>query len=919
MIRRCRSVIFCLAVLTLAFSHTRAAEGLVFGKSFESPAVDGTIWCMEEFNGELIVGGRFDQIGREAISTLAAWNGSSWRSMGLDAVGEQRVYCMTIFEGALVVGVAKNDTDEEFRVLRLFGNTWVQIGGDLSSAPRALAVHEGYLFVGLGYSIISRGERPLYQLIGDIWLQASFPASEIFVSVHSLLSVGQTLYVGGSFDGIGASGGAPRGVYSWTNGVWALVGSGLQSDAEPLSALIPQGHQGVHDLEIYGGDLYATGSFVNEADGLAGMARWTGASWEALPTIGVGRHLTISAQGLVATGLLAHDMGGGLYRYVLAAWDGSNWNPLDPATNASPMTTCAGSYGGQTILARDGVVAGGYFGAGITPHGPGLTAWDGNEWTSLINGFSPGGQVNVISDYQGQLLVGGFFEFAGAIGSPGVATFDGSKWHTLGDGLLADFDRSSGANGVVALLEFAGSLVASGRFFGPDENELSGVAFWDGSRWSSLTPGSPGGSTDGSVRSLAVYGGELYAGGQFAELNGLVTNGLARFDGLSWEAVAANDAPRNIRALAVFQGQLIVGGSFSAVDGVAANGLASYDGVNWSAVSGVGQPDVTTLAVFQNELYIGRACGSQAFAGQSHLYRWNGMDAPAAVVDPAQSDYFVDRGVNSLVADADELHVLTLCAGSGNASISSWDGAKREPMSLSPGSLVGLTVWAPRSLGMANGSVYLGGGWRVDGDPAPKHLAKLTRLTEVPVAEIALDAQLGSEGVFLRWDVGGLPDVRRLSIEYAAPGKGWGVVWRSGAETSTAGGWLHDLTWSPGMHRYRLIADVPNDRVFSRVATIEMPSRAHLRSEIAQIAPNPFNPVTNIEFYVANPGPVRLRVFDVSGRLVRTIVDQRMTAGTHTRSWAGRDARGRPVGSGVYLVVMEAGNARSVRRTALVQ
>jgi len=107
--------------------------------------------------------------------------------------------------------------------------------------------------------------------------------------------------------------------------------------------------------------------------------------------------------------------------------------------------------------------------------------------------------------------------------------------------------------------------------------------------------------------------------------------------------------------------------------------------------------------------------------------------------------------------------------------------------------------------------------------------------------------------------------------------------------------------------------------VFSRVATIEMPSRAHLRSEIAQIAPNPFNPVTNIEFYVANPGPVRLRVFDVSGRLVRTIVDQRMTAGTHTRSWAGRDARGRPVGSGVYLVVMEAGNARSVRRTALVQ
>jgi pullulanase len=73
-------------------------------------------------------------------------------------------------------------------------------------------------------------------------------------------------------------------------------------------------------------------------------------------------------------------------------------------------------------------------------------------------------------------------------------------------------------------------------------------------------------------------------------------------------------------------------------------------------------------------------------------------------------------------------------------------------------------------------------------------------------------------------------------------------------------------------------------------------------------APNPFNPSTNIRFALspADAGqPVKLRVYDVRGKLVRTLVDGPLASGEHTVTWDGRDARGRTAASGVYLYRLE--------------
>jgi hypothetical protein len=66
--------------------------------------------------------------------------------------------------------------------------------------------------------------------------------------------------------------------------------------------------------------------------------------------------------------------------------------------------------------------------------------------------------------------------------------------------------------------------------------------------------------------------------------------------------------------------------------------------------------------------------------------------------------------------------------------------------------------------------------------------------------------------------------------------------------------------------------------------------------------PNPFNPKTSVQYAVTKAGPVELSVFDVSGRLVRTLVsDDSHDAGVHAVHWDGTDESGAEVAAGVYF------------------
>ena len=83
--------------------------------------------------------------------------------------------------------------------------------------------------------------------------------------------------------------------------------------------------------------------------------------------------------------------------------------------------------------------------------------------------------------------------------------------------------------------------------------------------------------------------------------------------------------------------------------------------------------------------------------------------------------------------------------------------------------------------------------------------------------------------------------------------------------------------------------------------------------------PNPFNPQTTIRYHVAKNADVKIEVYNIMGRLVQTLVDQKMNQGTYTAVWNGDNNRGEFVSSGVYFVKMSTGFFKQVRKMTLVR
>ena len=81
--------------------------------------------------------------------------------------------------------------------------------------------------------------------------------------------------------------------------------------------------------------------------------------------------------------------------------------------------------------------------------------------------------------------------------------------------------------------------------------------------------------------------------------------------------------------------------------------------------------------------------------------------------------------------------------------------------------------------------------------------------------------------------------------------------------------------------------------------------------------PNPFNPKTRIDFSLDETGPVSLKVFDPSGRLMATLREGLLLAGSHSVEWTAVDDEGRALSSGLYLLRLEADGKIDTRKLLL--
>ena len=88
---------------------------------------------------------------------------------------------------------------------------------------------------------------------------------------------------------------------------------------------------------------------------------------------------------------------------------------------------------------------------------------------------------------------------------------------------------------------------------------------------------------------------------------------------------------------------------------------------------------------------------------------------------------------------------------------------------------------------------------------------------------------------------------------------------------------------------------------------------------VHQNYPNPFNPVTSITYQIPFDADVNITIYDMSGRVIKTLLDGKQSAGHKSILWNAKDNKNEPVSAGIYLYTIKAGNYRKTRKMVLIK
>lgn len=92
-----------------------------------------------------------------------------------------------------------------------------------------------------------------------------------------------------------------------------------------------------------------------------------------------------------------------------------------------------------------------------------------------------------------------------------------------------------------------------------------------------------------------------------------------------------------------------------------------------------------------------------------------------------------------------------------------------------------------------------------------------------------------------------------------------------------------------------------------------------LEFKLNQNYPNPFNPITTVHYNLPKESHVSIMVYDVLGREVNRLINQKQLAGNHSIQWNGKDINGNPVSVGIYLYQIQAGDFIQTKKMVLIK
>jgi hypothetical protein len=189
-------------------------------------------------------------------------------------------------------------------------------------------------------------------------------------------------------------------------------------------------------------------------------------------------------------------------------------------------------------------------------------------------------------------------------------------------------------------------------------------------------------------------------------------------------------------------------------------------------------------------------------------------------------------------------------------------------------------------------------------------------VTATPVFINAFSARAAGTSVELVWHISADEIVTGFSIRRAKQGDPVEIDVTGGRLLDPGLAAWTDHTVEPATaYRYSLVVVGENNTEYrSREVRVTTPAHALL---LEQNVPNPFNPSTTISFLVPGTSRTTVTVYDISGAVVKTLVDAVLDPGRRTVVWDGTNASGETVGSGTYFYRLVT-NKKSVTRKMLL-
>jgi hypothetical protein len=381
----------------------------------------------------------------------------------------------------------------------------------------------------------------------------------------------------------------------------------------------------------------------------AGLASFDGASWLAMGNAITQPNLrNISALGLYNDQLVMSQVvqSDTPFRSVgRYNWATQSWEALG---GGFPIESTSWSYALQQF-GSDLIVGGTFDGIAGVPGTRGIAAWNGTNWRSIAGFTSPATTVFDATVYNGRLVIAGQFTMPGVIGGTNIAAWDGTNWQALGSGLPGRVD---------AVAVYNGELIAGGWY----TDTPSRIARYDEAShsWQQM------GSLPSNVFTLKVYNGELYC-----TTGASIQATLWRWNGSAWTAISPS-LDSSMLTLEVFQGKLYTGGRISRIypNGATLRNMAAWDGSAWSPGASGADGSVLAYTEWNGDVYAAGSFTQLNGQALSHIAR----RTPAGW-QPLGSG--IDGTVRALSVHGGELVAagsFTSAGGVSASNIAKWNG-----------------------------------------------------------------------------------------------------------------------------------------------------------------------------------------------------------------------------------------------------